>query len=379
MKRLSRHKRYCLYIIMLFALPVFSQTISYQPGGGIQFYSPEENWKFRLLGYIQSTHTFHSTTENETVGNDFFVRRARLDVIFDYRDRYQIFFELDGRGSRTELVLAQFDVRYFRQHKLQIGKFITPFSPENLRSSRSLTTVERYSALNSMFLLPALDTQYGVMFHGKGASIDYYLSITNGNGKASDNLRENNDAKDIQASLKYHPGKAFSIGGSLNFSEEREQPLRLVDHTFNSFNEAQISGQRLGYLLELAYDLNPLLLRSEGFQFQYDEPLSTEQQVGKFRGGYLEAGYFLSGNTSDGFQLLGRIETAEYGDLHPSLAGPTRLTSYLLGNNFYRDGIFRLQVNLIYEQANRPSQLAGTRFSGKEDAFEILTMVQMKF
>ncbi|MCB0290948.1 MAG: hypothetical protein KDH97_11895, partial [Calditrichaeota bacterium] len=93
----------------------------------------------------------------------------------------------------------------------------------------------------------------------------------------------------------------------------------------------------------------------------------------------LEAGYFLSGNTSNGFQLLARIESAEYGDLHPSLAGPTRLTSYLLGNNFYRDGIFRLQVNLIYEQANRPSQLQETRFSGKEDTFEILTMVQMKF
>ncbi|NIR66573.1 MAG: hypothetical protein GWO10_23065, partial [candidate division Zixibacteria bacterium] len=170
---------------------------------------------------------------------------------------------MDARGNRTEMVLAQFDIRYFNNHKLQVGKFITPFSPENTRSSRSLSSVERYSGLNSIFLLPGLDTQYGMMFYGQFPRFEYYASITNGNGKASANIRENNDAKDFQGRLVYKVNDQLRFGGSLNYTDEASQTLKLVDHTFNSFNEAKIYGERVGYLLDFQYNRNPFLLRAE--------------------------------------------------------------------------------------------------------------------
>ncbi len=366
------------FVYIFCSSAVVGQSLSYKPGGGIKLSNDEEEWSFRTLGYVQSTFTYHKQKENGAIDNSFFVRRARLDFIFDYLDKYQLFIELDGRGARTELVLAQVDIEYFENHKIEIGKFITPFSPENLRSSRALSTVERYTGLNSMFLLPGLDTQYGIMFFGKFDKLGYYLSITNGNGKASDNLKENNNAKDLQLRLEYNLTNQFKFGGSFNLADEHKQELKLVDHTFESFNSAKISGQRNGYLFYAEFENNPFLLRGEAFLFDFQNSLSAEQQVSKFYGGYGEIGYFLTGNYSNGFQLIGRYETARYGDIHSSLKGATEMNSFLFGPNIYLDGIFRLQINLIYEKADSPSLIAG-RFEGKDNELQLLTMLQIKF
>lgn len=176
-------------------------TFKYSPGQGVQWHSTDSLAAFRILGYVQSTGNVNFYARGNNPSNEFNVRRARIDLDFDYRDPYQVFFEFDAKGSRTEMVLAQLDVKYGNNHYVRVGKFITPFSAENLRSSRSLSTIERYTALNSMFLLPALNTQYGVMLLGQASNASYYLSLTNGNGKASQNISENNSAKDIQGEL----------------------------------------------------------------------------------------------------------------------------------------------------------------------------------
>ncbi|MEO8398441.1 MAG: porin [Ignavibacteriaceae bacterium] len=368
-----------LIIFLLFSLiKIDAQSLSYKPGSGIKLSSDEQEWSFRLLGYVQSTFTYHKEKENESVRNSFFVRRARLDFIFDYLDKYEIFFELDGRGTRTELVLAQVDIEYLKNHKIEAGKFITPFSPENLRSSRGLSTVERYSAQNSLFLLPALDTQYGIMFFGFFEELNYYLSITNGNGKASDNVKEDNNPKDFQARLEYKTSNNFSFGGSVNYSEEKSQALKLVDHTFEAFNEVKINGKRFGYLADFEYNKNDLMFRGEIFQYHFNEDLSAENQLKKFLGIYTELGYFLNGNISDGIQLIGRFETAKYNGEMFSVSGPTSLNSYIIGTNWYMNNIFRFQVNLIYEKADSKSLLAG-RFESKNSDLLLLTMLQLKF
>lgn len=367
-----------LSVYTFVAISLLSQSLSYKPGGGIKLSNEAEQWSFRTLGYVQSTFTYHNQKENGAVDNSFFVRRARLDFIFDYLDKYQLFIELDGRGGRTELVLAQVDIEYIDNHKIEVGKFITPFSPENLRSSRALSTVERYTGLNSMFLLPGLDTQYGIMFFGKFDKLGYYLSITNGNGKASDNLAENNNAKDIQFRLEYNLTNEFKFGGSFNLADELAQDIKLVDHTFESFNSAKINGRRNGYLLFAEFENNPFLFRGEAFLFDFQNSLSAEQQISEFYGGYGEIGYFLTGNYSHGLQLIGRYETARYGDIHSSLNGTTQMNSFIFGPNIYLDGIFRLQINLIYEKADTPSLISG-RFENKDDDLQLLTMLQIKF
>lgn len=367
-----------LSVYIFVSISLSGQSLSYKPGAGIKLSNETEQWSFRTLGYVQSTFTYHNQKENGSVDNSFFVRRARLDFIFDYLDKYQLFIEIDGRGGRTELVLAQVDIEYIDNHKIEVGKFITPFSPENLRSSRALSTVERYTGLNSMFLLPGLDTQYGIMFFGKFDKLGYYLSITNGNGKASDNLAENNNAKDLQLRLEYNLTDEFKFGGSFNLADELSQELKLVDHTFEKFNTAKITGRRNGYLGYAEYENKSFLLRGEAFLFQFNNDLSSEQQIENFIGGYGEIGYFISGSYSHGLQLIGRYETASYDNIHQSLNGPTVMNSFVLRPNIYLDGIFRLQINLIYEKADSPSLITG-RFEGKEDDLQLLTMLQIKF
>ena len=356
----------------------FAQQLEYKPGGGLTVESVEEEWKIRLLGYVQSTFMYHTVQEENSVDNEFFVRRARLDFILDLHEKYQWFIELDGRGSRTELVLAQFDIRYHPDHKIRIGKFITPFSPENNRSSRALTTVERYNALNSMFLLPSLDTQYGIMFTGDIRTIRYFLSVTNGNGKASANLRENNNAKDFQLRLTNKASGSLNFGGGINYSKELSQSLGLYDHTFKPINRVPISGERFGYLLDAEYTKNRLLLRGEYFQYNFLDDYSEDLMLDGFTGGYAEIGYFLSGDTNDGFQLIGRFEHAQYLPGQAEIPGATALSSYILGHNWYLDGLFRLQTNVIFEAADREGVVSTGRWDGVQNGLVFLIMAQVK-
>lgn len=364
--------------VFFFSTSIIAQsTFNYTPGAGVQWKSEDDLARFRILGYIQATQNFNSHYDDANPSNAFFVRRARLDFDFDYMDKYQIFFELDARGSRTEMVLAQLDIKYSGPHTVTVGKYITPFSPADYRTSRGLSTIERYSALNSLFLLPTIDTQYGIMLFAKTETYEYYLSVSNGNGAASQNIRENNSAKDFQARYVYNFTSEFKLGASFNYAIERSQNLRLLDHQFNSFNSLAITGKRYGFLGDFEYNRGPFLFRGEAFQFKFDEPISAQNQAEGFFGSYTELGYFLNGNVTDGFQLIGRYENASY--LNSTVSGPDVLHSFLLGHNWYANGIFRLQTNIIYELANENSTLADVRLSGEKDAVLVMSMLQLKF
>ena len=120
------------------------------------------------------------------------------------------------------------------------------------------------------------------------------------------------------------------------------------------------------------------MFRGEGFQYHFLDDLSPANQIKRFIGGYLELGYFLSGNTSDGVQLVARYETSRYAEYASQVSGPTNLNTFLVGTNIYKDGIFRLQIDLVYDKANENSLLTG-RLEGKDGSLQLLTMLQIKF
>ena len=372
----------CISIIVLFAIipeNLYCQTIAYKPGNGLHITSANKYWDFLFSGYINSIYSFHNVIENNAIQSNINVHKARIDLGFDYLNDYDLFFEFDAAGQRTEMVLAQIQARIFSSNYLLAGKFINPFSPENNRSISGLSTIERYSGLNSMFLLPALDAQYGLMFFGSTLSLNYYLSITNGNGEAAQNIGENNSSKGVTARLEYKTSQSFGFGASIDYTKEEAQQLNLVDHTFDSFSTANVYGKRLGYLVNFEYADNPYLFRGEVFQYNFNESLSSSNDVKNFLGGYLETGYFLFGNKNNGVQLIGRFETARYGKTIYNFIGPTVLNSYLLGTNWYANTIFTFQLNLIYEDANRSSLIPLTRLTNRNNEFEILSTVQLKF
>src|SRR5262245_43074342 len=146
----------------------------FNKGGGGVFLKGEE-YNFRLLGYAQAVGSvFDSRFDRADENGDFSIRRARIDFAADFYDDYSIFVEFDGGPTNAQTGQSDFGLVEARINwkiveddvQLRAGKFISPFSQENFRSSRDIDTVERYMALNSIFALPALDAQFGAMLYG---------------------------------------------------------------------------------------------------------------------------------------------------------------------------------------------------------------------
>lgn len=370
---------FLLLFLIFYSRFILCQSIIYKPGSGLHLTSAQNKWDFLFSGYINSIFAYHNINQNKSVQNSFYVHRARLDFGFNYEKNYDLFFEFEAAGQRTQLVLAQIQVRLFDNNYIMAGKFINPFSAENNRSTSRLTTIERYSGLNSIFLLPGLDTQFGAMFFGSAHNFIYYLSITNGNGEAAQNIPENNNKKEVTARVEYKTSKKFDLGAAVDYAGEQLQTLSLVDHTFESFNNANISGNRFGLLGNFEYKNDPFLFRGEAFHYSFANALSAKNQTDGFFGGYLELGYFITGSEQNGLQLIGRFETARYGNTEINFSGPSVLNSYILGTNWLLHNIYSFQVNLIYEKSDKPALIPLSRFTNKNNELLFLTTLQLRF
>ena len=368
------------------ATPVYAQTdddiearlerledrVGITPGGG-GAYLRDNNIELRMLGYVQGqANVFDGALDRDST-NDFSVRRARLDFLVDLYDDYQLFVELDGAPGRTALVEARMDMALAGEAlKLRAGKFTSQFSTENARSSRSIDTVERYLALNSLFLLPALDTQFGVMAHGRAERFNWSLGLYNGNGSANANVRDNNDAKEVQAKIGYQWTDSFSTRLALDYADEEVQTLSLVDAGFNTFASVDIDGTREGIGGDLHWEGGDWSLRAEAMGFRFDAV--AENEVALY-GGFVQPAWFISGNDQQGTQLLVRLETSQL-DARTN-TDTDALHAATLGVNWFVNPNVRLQVNGIATHVDGPSASQG--FSDSRTLPSLLTQLQFKF
>ncbi|MEQ8969725.1 MAG: porin [Coleofasciculus sp. C1-SOL-03] len=357
--------------------------VGLRPGGG-GFFIAGENYELRILGYVQALGSlFDSDLEREDGNGDFSVRRARIDFLATLFDDYQIFIEFDGAPGTAQSTDSDFALVEARlnweitEEALQVraGKFTTPFSTENFRSSRSIDTVERYLALNSMFLLPALDVQFGAMLHGKLGEeqrLGYFLGLFNGNGSANANLSDNNDSKEFQTKLTYRATDELNLGLGFDYSIEREQTLSLVDLGFNRYVSVPIEGERFGVSSDLFWEKGRWSFRTEGLAFWFDSP--TGSDVGLY-GGFIQPGYFLSGDANGGVQALLRGEVAHL-DADTGSDGDT-LWALTAGINWFVNPNVRLQVNGTLHFFNGSSSIRG--FDDDQVIPQLLTELQFKF
>lgn len=357
-----------------------AQEAHYQPGQGIRWQDADSTWRFQMMGYLQATAHGYLKTINSSPSNEFFVRRAVTDIVFTYLQRYRFFMELDARGeNRYEMIIAQIDIQYADGHHMVAGKYMTPFSPENHRTSRALTTVERYSALNSLFKMPAMTSQYGLLLYGRWQPIDYYLGVCNGNGSAGKNIREDNYAKEWQTRLVWHIRPDLKAGAGFDYSRETNQPLGLYDHTFSVYSRDTVRGRRYGYLAEWEWTPESWLCRMEALYFIFPDPYRAEKRIQAFRGGYLEWGWFMTGHAARGFQWIGRYEHAEVLKPYGGFKGPKMVRSFLVGFNWHMNPLLRLQMNMIHDRFDRRIVNRESRYSGRRSGTMVLSMLQMMF
>lgn len=356
-------------------------------GAGFFLRSPDGELEFRQLGYVQFVGSlFHDDFERADAPGDFSIRRARVDWLVDYRDRYQLFVEFDGGPGSTPgtsdfaLVEGKLTVDMRRDGRLQFvgGKYVSPFSSENLLSSRSLDTVERYIALNSMFLLPALDVQFGAMVRGypvADKTVEVMLGVFNGNGRANDNLSDDNGDKEVQLKVNWRPQPAWKLGLGFDRSREEAQSLQLRGLSFTPFVSVPVAGTRRGATADFAWSRGAWSARGEGLWFEF--PDSTAE----LGGGFLQAGRFLSGDALAGWQLLTRLETARITDDRVRLDGD-RIDAVTLGVNWFRGGgTFRLQLDAVAERYNGLTNLPAGESRVEGDGWKpyLLSMMQVKF
>lgn len=355
-------------------------------GGGLFVKSPDGKTLFRLYGYAQPTATYTDEDNGTSFEEaDFRVRRARVDFTVDYDDRYKLFLEYDGApADGTALVEAWAQAAYIRgRHYLRFGKFITPFSTENLRSSRAMDTVERYLALNAMFGLPALDVQFGPMLWGhldEKKRITYYVGTWNGNAAANaavvsgqrGNARDNNGDKEVQGRLNVQWTPELITGVAVDLSREEAQTLTLPSYSGGRFLAVPVQGDRRGVNLDAHWKRGRLSFDTEWLGFEFEES-DTE-----LRGGYVQAAWWARGSEAEGgFQPLIRAEIAELdGEAVQALDG-SRIEAVTLGVNVWPEGLVRWQVNLIGEHFDGRGN--GSFLAGSGWRPTALAQLQIKF
>ncbi len=355
-------------------------------GGGVFVKSPDGQALFRLYGYAQPTFTY--TDEDNGLAfeqTDFRVRRARLDFSADYQERYKLFVEIDAAPTDgTALVEAYAQAAWVKDRQyLRLGKFITPFSTENLRSSRSLDTVERYLALNTAFSLPALDVQFGSMLWGyldRGKKVSYYVGVWNGNSSAGaavaggqrGNARDNNGDKEVQGRLNVKWSDALTTGAAFDSDREEEQALTLASYSGGRFIGLTVRGQRRGYDLDAHWKRGRLSLDSEWLAFDFRD------SGARLAGGYAQAAFWARGSeAAGGVQPLLRAEVAQLsgGALRP--VDGRKITAVTAGANVWFNGWARWQINLIGEHFDGRGN--GPFKAGSGWRPTVLNQLQIKF
>ncbi|MBW8874615.1 MAG: hypothetical protein JF614_06595 [Acidobacteria bacterium] len=355
-------------------------------GGGLFVKSPDGKTLFRLYGYAQPTFTYTDRDNGATFQEtDFRVRRARIDFVADYDDRYKLFVEVDGAPTDgTSLVEAYAQAAFVRdRHYLRFGKFITPFSTENLRSSRALDTVERFQALNAMFSLPALDVQFGPMLWGyldPGKKVAYYLGVFNGNSSAGaavvagqrGNARDNNGQKEVQGRVNVKWTDALTTGAAFDVDKELAQTLTLASYSGSRFIGIPVVGARRAWDGDLHWKHDRCSFDSEWLSSDFKDSRA------KLSGGYVQAAFWARGSEAKGgVQTVLRVEQAEITGTALRGIDGKRLEAVTLGANVWFNGWTRWQVNAIEEhfdgRGNGPFKAgAGWRPT-------VLSQLQIKF
>jgi hypothetical protein len=355
-------------------------------GGGVFVKSPDGQALFRLYGYAQPTFTYTDKDNGLAFEQtDFRVRRARLDFAADYQDRYKLFVELDAApADGTALVEGYVQAAYVRdRHYLRFGKFITPFSTENLRSSRALDTVERYLALNAAFSLPALDVQFGPMLWGyldPGKKVTYYLGVWNGNSSAGaavvggqrGNARDNNGAKEVQGRLNVKWTDELTTGAAFDADREEEQTLTLASYSGGKFIGLAVHGQRRGYDLDAHWKRGRLSLDSEWLGFDFRD------SAARLGGGYGQVAFWARGSeASGGVQPLVRAEVARLSGGALRTIDGRKIVAVTAGANVWFNGWTRWQIDLIGEHFDGRGNGAFKSGSGWRPT--VLNQLQIKF
>lgn len=197
-----------------------------------------------LSGYTQAAYNNYEHPGAGKYYDGFSVKRARLDFQghfsskFDYRVLMDFVGQSGANGTAATggqlispfLVESWIIYKPFAWLNFKAGQMIVEFSQENKTQDRNLDMIERSQVVNALVarksdaaggLVDSIGNQngrdIGIQIGGSIARLkdryllDYALQLLDGAGI---NTLDNNQSKDIDARLVFHPLKWINIGGS---------------------------------------------------------------------------------------------------------------------------------------------------------------------
>jgi phosphate-selective porin OprO/OprP len=237
--------------------------------------------------------------------NGFTIRRARLDFQghfssrFDYRLLVDFVGSSGANGSAAtggalispSMIEGYIVYKPFSFLNIKAGQMIDAFSQENMTQDRNMDMIERSQVVNALVgrkgdsgngLVDSIGNQngrdIGIQVSGSIIPIkdyhliDYTFQVLNGAGI---NTLDNNNSKDIDARLIFHPIKILSFGGSYY-------------NGFDRFTSSLTKDQeRVRWGAEAALNYNNLLVKGEYIRGQEGNRNPTVHD-----GYYGEIGYF---------------------------------------------------------------------------------------
>jgi len=149
-------------------------------------------------GWAQADHRFF--LDGHPRVNDFFIRRARLDIRGVLEDDFAYRLYTAYEGTFGKLQEAWLEYRKFPMARIRVGQFKAPFSLEAIYSAKWIRFIER--ALGPTNLAPF--EEIGIQVFGTlwCKSIEYAVGVFNGRGK---NLPDSDSDKEVAGRITVQP------------------------------------------------------------------------------------------------------------------------------------------------------------------------------
>lgn len=370
------------------------------------FYLKAKDDSLKIGGWLQAG--YRASDKADIANNEFFVRRARLDIRGVLEDDWG--YRLYGafEGSSAKLQEGWLEYRANNAFRVRLGQIKAPFSLETMYSARWTSLIER--SLGATNMIPGEDLGLMVFgsFFDKKAS--YALSVHNGQGK---NAVDNNSNKEVAGRLTISPLRGetesiwenISLGGSVSkgridgsLSSVSYKTASRVSFLTVPANVSQ-KGSLLRYGTELEWYFNQFKLTSEYLVLKrkhvmtgaIDRPVTT-------RAWYVTGSYLLTGENAIANKAVVAKEpfskstggagawelVARYEGLDTSAAafddgvvsGAKDLTSATLGLNWWPNKHVRGAINFVRTDFGEDLTFGDLR-RDKENA--LITQFQFNF
>jgi phosphate-selective porin OprO/OprP len=359
-------------------------------------------YKLALGGYIQANFETGDVTAFEgrfglaALKDRFRLRRARINLIGDYKEQFDFkiegdFEQSDGLSPTTRTGFSATDI-FINWHRipeanLKVGQWKAPFGLENLTPDPLILTIER--SLPTGAIVP--ERQFGVMIWGKPLTnvapeqkdlVTYYAGIFNGTGR-NFNINDNNEFMYV-GRLELLPFKgelmgqeaSLKIAGDYFFSRDAtgtniSPALTLRVGADGSLTPYTLTSpdERHAYSIDAWLKIGPFDLIAEYFNEKVTPRGGTTFSEFEPKGYYVQGSYFLIPKK---LQAVVKWES-----LDPGQVANDGIHSITGGLNYYIHGdAIKVMANYVHTWSD--FREASPRF-GDDQFDEVILRLQVMF